>query len=301
MSEPWSAHAPSPVEVRAQLERLLCSQALRGSDQLKRLLQRVVEAALTGQAELLKEYNLGLEVFQRPPDYDPKIDPIVRVQARRLRAKLEEYYGSTGAQDSLVIRIPKGAYVPEFETRVPAGIATAPAQGPEKGPRRPRIWQAVAGVAVLAALVAAVWGMKDLLPIPADTNRSVAVLPLQMFAEGGSRGHIANEVMELLTTELAKHEQLRVLSRTTASRYRETGMSLPDIARALGVRWVVEGGVGVEGSRVYVKLRAVDSRTDRKIWADVFDCDAGELVPVSARAADRIAEAIATSLRASGK
>src|SRR5262245_58614081 len=115
-------------EVRAQLERILSSQALAGSDQLKRLLRLTVERAVSGQADLLKEYNLGLEVFQRPPDYDPKIDPIVRVQARRLRAKLDEYYAGEGSSDSLVIRIPKGAYVPVFDLR-PAGAepATKPA------------------------------------------------------------------------------------------------------------------------------------------------------------------------------
>jgi TolB-like protein len=60
---------------------------------------------------------------------------------------------------------------------------------------------------------------------------------------------------------------------------------------------VVEGGVGLEGSRAYVKLRAVDSLTDRKVWADVFDCDLSDLVAVNARAADRIAAAIVSELR----
>ena len=98
---------------------------------------------------------------------------------------------------------------------------------------------------------------------------------------------------------MAKNKQLRVLSRTTASKYRETTSSLPEIARALGVRWVVEGGVGVQGSRVYVRLRAIDALTDRKVWADVFDCDSSELVAVNARAADSIAVAIEVELRSS--
>src|SRR5688500_11155598 len=116
MSEPFLGDtSPSAEAVRAELERILGSHALGGSDQLKRLLRLVVERTLDGQPELLKEYNLGLEVFQRPPDYDPKIGPIVRVQARRLRSKLDEYYATEGADTSLVIHIPKGAYVPAFE------------------------------------------------------------------------------------------------------------------------------------------------------------------------------------------
>ena len=104
-------------DVAAELERILASQALAGSDQLRRLLKLVVTRTLDGHADLLKEYNLGLDVFQRPPDYDPKLDPIVRVQARRLRAKLGEYYAGEGAHHTLVVQIPKGAYVPVFEQR----------------------------------------------------------------------------------------------------------------------------------------------------------------------------------------
>jgi TolB-like protein len=89
-----------------------------------------------------------------------------------------------------------------------------------------------------------------------------------------------------------------VLSRTTASRYRETKSSLPEIAQALGVRWVVEGGVGLEGDHAYVKLRTVDASTDRKVWADVYDCNSREIVAVSTRAAGSIASAIDAKLRA---
>src|SRR5260370_41458746 len=107
-------------EVRAQLDRILASRTLAGSDQLKRLLRLTVERTINDQSDLLKEYNLGLEVFQRPPDYDPKVDPIVRVQARRLRSKLDIYYAGEGAGDSLVIQIPRGAYIPAFDYRTTA-------------------------------------------------------------------------------------------------------------------------------------------------------------------------------------
>lgn len=278
-----------PDEIRAQLDRILSSHALAGSDQLKKFLRLVVERALNGQSDLLKEYNLGLEVFQRPPDYDPKVDPIVRVQARRLRSKLDEYYASEGALDPFLIQIPKGAYVPAFAPR--------DSFPPPRSETRRSLWLVAAALALVAVIALAAWIAKDRLASPANTDRSVAVLPLQMFTEGGSRHYIADQVAEVLTTELAKNRQLRVLSRTTATRYRETKSPLPDLARTLGVRWVVEGGVGVEGNRVYVKLRAVDAATDRKVWAEVLDFDLGELVAVNTRAADRIAVAIETRLR----
>ncbi len=110
------------------------------------------------------------------------------------------------------------------------------------------------------------------------------------------RSYLPDQATEVLTTELAKSKQLRVLSRTTASTYRDRPASLPEIARSMGVRWIVEGGVGAEGSRIYLKLRAVDSLTDRKIWADVYDCELSQLVETNARAAAKIEAAIQSQL-----
>jgi TolB-like protein len=291
--------SPSPDEVRTQVQRLLSSKALAGSDQLQRLLRLVVDRTLSGKPELLKEYNLGLEVFHRPPDYDPKVDPIVRVQARRLRSKLDEYYATEGARDSVVIQIPKGAYVPVFGAQdlVPP---------PELTPIRPtppprRSWIVASTATLLLAIAVFAWTQRDTPGPSTDINRSVAVLPIQIFTEDGDRKHLANQVAEVLTTELAKSRELEVLSRTTASRYRDSKLSLPEIARALHVRWVVEGGLGVEGTRTYIKLRCVDSLTDRKIWADVLDCDVSDLVGVNTRAATTIAAAIAAELRSTAR
>ncbi|HYP13564.1 MAG TPA: hypothetical protein VEQ63_06550 [Bryobacteraceae bacterium] len=293
--------AESPVngnEVRAQMGRILQSKTLGASDQLKRLLTLTVERTLSGQPELLKEYNLGLEVFQRPPDYDPKVDPIVRVQARRLRAKLDEYYAGEGARDPVVIQLPKGAYVPAFEVRSETKTedGTAPFTGLKAV--KSRSWLLVAGATMVVASVTIAW-LARIDPGP-DSHRSVAVLPLKIFPQNNSDGYVAEQVTEVLTTELARSKQLRVLSRTTASKYRDTTLSLPRIAADLGVRWVVEGGVGIEGGRAYVKLRAVDSKTDRKIWADVFDFEIRSLVSVSSQAARAIGSAIEAHMRSAG-
>lgn len=293
---PATARTSPPDEIRAQLGRLLASEALAGSDQLKRLLRVVVERTLDGRGDLVKEYNLGLEVFNRPPNYDPKLDPIVRVQARRLRAKLDEYYAGQGAEDPLRIQIPKGAYVPVFEANAGApGPLTGPAQA-DRTPRRRIVWMAAVTLVVAVAVVAAL----RFLPrrsIPADIDHSVAVLPLRIFAAGGERGYIADEITEVLTTQLARNKQIRVLSRTTASLYRDTTMSLPEVGRALHVRWVVEGGVGIQGDRIYIKLRAVDATTDRKIWADGLDCDQRDVVATATRAAGQIEAAITARMR----
>lgn len=298
MAEPREAEAFAPEEeIRAELDRALASQALAGSDQLKRLLRTVVERAIHGQSDLLKEYNLGLDVFQRPPDYDPKVDPIVRVQARRLRSKLGEYYAGEGADSTLIIHIPKGGYVPMFDRRATNLTAAADADRVARpGGAHRRIWLAAAAVGIFALVLLAAIASRDHAATP-DLERSIAVLPLKNFTGDTSRSWLADQATEMLTTELAKNRALRVLSRTTASTYRDTSRSLPEVAGSMGVRWIVEGGLGAEGDRIYLKLRAVDALTDRKVWADVYDCELREMAHVSARAAASMASAIEAQIR----
>jgi hypothetical protein len=111
------AEIVAPEGARAALQRILASSTFAGSERLSRFLSLAVEQTLLGQGELLKEYFLGVEVFGRPESYDPRTDPIVRVEARRLRAKLAAYYEGEGAHDALIIDFPKGSYVPEFRVR----------------------------------------------------------------------------------------------------------------------------------------------------------------------------------------
>lgn len=104
----------SAETVRAQLARILASRGFLGSIRLQRFLRYIVEQSLTEQAPNLKEYTIALEVFDRRPDYDPKVDAIVRVEARRLRAKLAEYYEGSGTGDPIRIELPTGSYIPVF-------------------------------------------------------------------------------------------------------------------------------------------------------------------------------------------
>ena len=107
----------SPQAVERQLDKMVASNILARSKQLCRFLRFVVEETLHGNAETLKESRIGTIVFRRGELFNPGIDPIVRVQARRLRSKVEEYYETEGQQDPLVIRLRAGSYSPAFESR----------------------------------------------------------------------------------------------------------------------------------------------------------------------------------------
>ena len=110
-------HGIPAAEIRSSLERVLTSRAFIHSHRIRAFLQFVVEECLAGQHQRLKEYLIGLEVFNRSDIFDPRVDSIVRVEARRLRAKLEEYYLTEGRDEELRIVLRKGSYVPHFEYR----------------------------------------------------------------------------------------------------------------------------------------------------------------------------------------
>jgi hypothetical protein len=109
--------APSPEQFFQQIDTIIKSHSLRGSESLCKLLQYLAKQSLYHPEASLKEYQIATEVYGRPADFDPQSDSTIRVQAGRLRLKLAEYYAGEGAADPILVRIPKGSYHLTFETR----------------------------------------------------------------------------------------------------------------------------------------------------------------------------------------
>lgn len=117
ISEPTNEGEIAQEAIREELSRILESSIFVQSDRLGQFLRYTVETTLAGDAETLKEYVIGTEVYQRKPPYHPSVDSIVRSEARRLRSKLREYYESVGRNDSVFIYYRAGSYVPAFRRR----------------------------------------------------------------------------------------------------------------------------------------------------------------------------------------
>jgi hypothetical protein len=156
-----------PVTERAhflgQIEKLLASHTLHGSESLCKLLRYLANYSLDHPGSSPKEYQIATEVFGRQQDFDPHLDSMVRVQAGRLRAKLAEYYASEGAEDSILVEMPKGNYLLTFHHRSPgggrdhAGPSHDSAEGvPLNGQASTRWFAAVLVLSVLLAAVLAV-------------------------------------------------------------------------------------------------------------------------------------------------
>ena len=138
---------------RQQLERALASRLFARTEQLSRLLRFLIETHLDGRDGELKEAVIGVEVFGRKPDYDPKSDPIVRTEIRRLRQRLSEYYQNEGSEDPIRFEVPKGAYVPAVHgqnVQAP-NRPIAPAVPPL---HRKWIWVSICAALICVALVA---------------------------------------------------------------------------------------------------------------------------------------------------
>ena len=121
----------SDKAIRDHLARILGSATFQPVDRLKRFLAFIAHEALAGRSDQLKEYVIGVQVFGKEASFDPRTDPIVRVQARRLRARLMRYYREQGQHDEVAIELPKGGYAPLFKRRdlKEFGICAAPTIG----------------------------------------------------------------------------------------------------------------------------------------------------------------------------
>jgi Tol biopolymer transport system component len=152
----------SPEAIRAQLNQILTSQEFAHAESLKRFLHHAVEQVLQGRGDRLKEYALGVELFGRGESFDPRLDPIVRVQAGKLRSRLQQYYSAEGRADQVLIEFPKGGYVPLF--RRPDAVSVMESRPAAGRPRRRTLL--AAGVLVSAALAVAVAWLKSGAPSP---------------------------------------------------------------------------------------------------------------------------------------
>lgn len=141
---PPGTEPTTPEAVREALAHVLASDELRSSPQLSNILRFVVEATLDGRREAIKGYTIAVEALGRDPSFDPQADPIVRVEATRLRRALERYYAGAGAGDAIEIAIPRGSYVPQFLPRLAGGTGVGagagtpePVPSPEVSPAPP--------------------------------------------------------------------------------------------------------------------------------------------------------------------
>ncbi len=190
------------AQFQAEIEKLVASHALHGSESLCKLLRYLGKQALEHPGTAVKEYQIATEVFGRQADFDPQLDSMVRVQAGRLRTKLAEYYNTEGATDRLVVELPKGSYAVAFHER--ANAASAHGNGSAAGTwandsvesssasAKRRFLAPVLSVALVAALAMIGWLLWTRRESDVSAANAAGVIsapaPIRVFWKGFVRG-----------------------------------------------------------------------------------------------------------------
>jgi len=300
---------PAAEAVRAAVERIVASPDFAASDRARRFLRYVVEETLSGRAERIKAFSVAVEVFGRDESFDPQNDPVVRIEAGRLRRALEHYYLLSGRDDPVIIDIPKGGYVPTFRLGATAAEAEPEAAPPlpvapdmAKAPvtRRHRWPAALAAVAVVLVAGIGAWYVAGMPPFSAAkanlplAGPSVLVLPFADLGEGSVSALYSAALTDDIVSALGTFKEITVLGVQTS---RSLGPE-PDIRALkddLGVAYVLEGSVRADASQVRVGTRLLNTGSGAVLWSRNFEhpLTAGELFALQRTTAGEVASAIA--------
>jgi TolB-like protein len=245
--------------VRAQLRSILGSSTFSSLTKTKQFLAYIVEETLAGNGRKLKQYNIATEAFGRDSSFDPELDPVVRLEAGKLRKALDTYYLNNGVSDRVRIAVPKGGYIPSFTwaESVPAVIPSALA--------RPVL----------------------------DQSRLLVVTPAGAF-EGEDCRLISVGLFEQLIVEFARYSDVSVVSCDALSLGAHTGTNSYSLGSEYGARFVVTSGARQSGAKVRVTIRLHDVQAGAIIWTESFDVDSKSDTVIETQ--DRVARRVAADV-----
>ena len=226
------ANQLSAESIRTQLRKILSSSTFARSERLARFLNFTIDETLEGRGDQLKEFVIGVEVFDKTEKYDPRMDPIVRVEARRLREKLRKYYETEGREDPLHIEFPTGSYAPVVQTR-----DSVAASG-------------TAGVAV---------------------ENAIAVLPFANLSSEQENEYFSDGLTEELINALTKVDGLRVVAWSTAFQLKGKARDIRRIGEQLRVRAVLEGSVRRTFDRLRITAQLLDTKDGHYLWSETYE------------------------------
>ncbi|QFY59345.1 hypothetical protein FZ934_02160 [Rhizobium grahamii] len=298
---------PTAEEIGRQLQRILSSEEFLAPKRGRNFLAFVVNETLAGRSEFLKAFTIANVVFGREASFDPQNDPVVRIEAGRIRRALERYYLVAGKDDAIILTVPKGGYVPHFQYAHGGPVELALAHEPQHPPvaeptpgappsaERQRGGSLVAlglagGLAValallfiLAAAFPATWAPPARSPAPDAAEPRVIV---EFFAESGpddASSDIARGLRDDIIGQLVQFRDIIVVADPLKNR------------RSGGAEYALQGNVQLDGSRLRSVARLVRQSDGAVIWANNYDADlhAQNKLVIQSDIARQVASAIA--------
>jgi serine/threonine-protein kinase len=198
---------------------------------------------LRGKQHELKEQTIAMAVFDKPVSFDPRLDPIVRVEARRLRGKLLEYYATEGVRSKCVIQLDRRGYVPRFET------------APHVAKVRPQLTE-----------------LRER-PNGRDvgSQSTVAVLPLVNLSPNPELEHFCDGLTEEIINALAQVKGLQVVSRSSSFQFKGPAHDVREVGERLGVGVVMEGSVRQAGDYVRITVQLNNANDGFHLWSEIYE------------------------------
>jgi adenylate cyclase len=234
--------APTVAEIRTQLEKIVGSPDFQNASRLREFLRFVVNEGLDGRADNLKAYTIGIEVFDRPDNFDPITDTIVRVNAGKLRRALERYYLGPGRQDKILISIPKGRYIPVFQIQ--------------------EFEQTRGDVNSVQSACE---------PLDSTKQPTIAVLPFRKVSLEPSREFIINGLGEELTMALSRFSGLGVIAYYSTSGNKAEQYSQDQLCRRLGATFVITGSIYQAADELRLNVELVRIDNSQQVWSKRYD------------------------------
>jgi len=256
-----SAADPVPATaVRDQLARVVNSPGFVSSVRLCRFLTHIVNRTIDEDIDSLKEFSIAMEVFDRTSEYDPNIDAIVRVEARRLRAKLKAYYEEgQGTVDPVLIGLRPGSYVPVFRW-----LDAQPAKHREE-----------IGAALPPGRIC------------------IAVLPFVNMSPEPEQDYFCDGISEEITNSLTRVSGLNVIAPTSAFHFKGASIDIREVGQRLGADIVIEGSVRKAGEQLRITAQAIQTESGHHSWSETFRRELKDVFAIQ----EEIAQSVADLLR----
>ena len=248
--------APTAESIRQQLNRILASPEFKATDVQKSFLTFVVKTALAGRSHEIKGYSVATQVFGRGEDFNQATDPIVSIQANKLRRALERYYLVAGQTDPIRIDIPKGAYIPVYKYITILDREKPPDNQPKAEPVCTTSWP------------------------------TIVVQSFENLTGNGDLEYMGIGIATEIALEITRYQEIRVFRQTPGENRRR--------ASDIGARFVLCGSIktDVNGLRVIVNL--IDGLTGMHIWGDSYRTDLNPAALISFE--ERIASMVVSKI-----
>jgi len=293
-------HEFSAGAVDQIIHKILSSKTFSTSARYRDFLQFTITETLAGRGSTLKEYVLGVEVFNQPQSFDPRTSPLVRVAASRVRARLKMYYETEGSLDSIVVDFPKGSYIPVFRHRQENVTKDVDNHG-LSWLRRDSLLITVELLVLLSVLglLAAFLAIGRNHPITRASHAeikgsaSVAILPFLNSTSIQETENFGSWLAEEFVNVSNNAGSLRVVVGEGVPPIDGASADVRDIGARLRVDNVLQGSIRSAGGRLQISVQLVAVKSGYHLWSDIYDCQVNDIIVIQ----HAIARAVVRALR----